>query len=150
MTTPHRTRRTRPEDPQNVPRETGEPDLVVVDTTWGEVQPLAPVAGVDPVGELELLALLDEGALLVDTRVPDSRSGRTLPGARNVPHDQVVERQEELGPGLAVLFCNGPQCPQTPDALRSLVAEGFPADRLRYYRGGLHDWVTLGYPTEPV
>jgi rhodanese-related sulfurtransferase len=125
-----------------------EPDLVVVDTTWGEVQPLVPVAGVEAVGELELIALVVEGALLIDTRVPDSRSGHSLPGAINIPHDEISDRRSELGAGVSVLFCNGPQCPQTPDALRTLIEADFPAARLRYYRGGMHDWMTLGYPTQ--
>jgi len=38
----------------------------------------------------------------------------------------------------------------TPDALRSLVAAGVDPGRLRYYRGGLHDWMTLGFPTVTV
>lgn len=110
-----------------MPRSEGKADLLVVDTTWGEVQPLEPVPGVVAVGELELIALVDGGALLVDSRVPDSRSGVSLPGAVNVPHDEVAERRGELQADVVVLFCNGPQCPQTPDALRSLVAAGVEA-----------------------
>lgn len=48
------------------------------------------------------------------------------------------------------MFCNGPQCPQSPDSVRSLLDAGYPADRLAYYRGGLHDWTTLGFRTDPV
>lgn len=150
MTQIQRASRSRNQGPQNLPAGAGEADLVVVDTTWGTVQPLEPVAGVATVGELELLDLVADGALLVDTRVPDSRSGHSLPGAVNVPHDEIWTRQAELAPGISVLFCNGPQCPQTPDALRTLVDGGFEAARLRYYRGGMHDWMTLGYPTEGV
>jgi rhodanese-related sulfurtransferase len=133
-----------------VPEPAGEPDLVVVDTTWGEVQPWEPVAGVMTVGELELVTLVDGGALLIDSRVPDSRSGVTLPGAVSIPHDEAADRREEFDRDVMVLFCNGPQCPQTPDALRSLVAAGVDPRRLRYYRGGLHDWVILGFPTASV
>lgn len=123
---------------------------MVVDTTWGEVQPWEPVPGVVAVGELELIALVEAGALLVDSRVPDSRSGVSLPDAVNIPHGEVAERREELAADVVVLFCNGPQCPQTPDALRSLVAAGVEPGRLRYYRGGLHDWMTLGFPTAAI
>jgi len=150
MTQISRSSRVRSEKPQNVPQSAGEPDLLVVDATWGEVQPLEPVPGLPAVGELELIALVEAGALLVDTRVPDSRSGVTLVGAINIPHDEISDRRSELGSGLSVLFCNGPQCPQTPDALRTLTGSGFPASQLRYYRGGLHDWMTLGYPTQSV
>ena len=150
MSSISRSDRKRHEDPQNLPQPSEEADLVIVDTTWGEVQPLQPVPDVATVGELELIALLEEGALLVDSRVPDSRSGVTLPGAVNVPHDEAANRLDEMAGEVVVLFCNGPQCPQTPDALRTLVAAGVDPRRLRYYRGGLHDWLTLGFPTVNV
>jgi hypothetical protein len=51
---------------------------------------------------------------------------------------------------MTVLFCNGPQCPQSPDALTSLVEVGYPPAALAYYRGGMHDWVSLAMPTQPV
>jgi rhodanese-related sulfurtransferase len=151
MTELSRTSRTRSDDPQNLPRPADEPDLVTVDTTWGKLQPMQAVPGIRTVGELEVAELVREGAQLVDTRVPDSRSGATLPGAVNVPHGQVLARRDELDPSrVHILFCNGPQCPQTPDALRTLSEDGYPVDRLAYYRGGMHDWITLGMPTQQV
>lgn len=125
--------------------------MVTVETAWGTIQPIEAVPGIRTVGELEVAELVRDGAQLVDTRVPDSRSGLTLPGAVNLPHDQVLARRDELDPGrVHILFCNGPQCPQTPDALRALADDGFPLDRLAYYRGGMHDWVTLALPTQEV
>lgn len=146
----NRQQRSRRSDPQNLPIPIpSEADLVTVDTTWGKVQPLQPFPDVQTVGELELIALVAEGAALIDTRVGDSRSGATLPGARHLPHDQVAERTAELDrERISVLFCNGPQCPQTPDAIATLLAAGYPAAQLAYYRGGMHDWLTLGYPPE--
>lgn len=147
-----RIERTRDSKPSNVPRMIdGEADVVRVDTTWGELQPIQPFPGVRTVGELELAELAAAGAKLIDTRVPDSRSGVTIPGSVNIPHGDIVQRRSELdADGMSVLFCNGPQCPQTPDALRSLLDEGYPAESLAYYRGGLHDWVSLAMPTAAV
>lgn len=146
-----RAARSRSGDPQNLPQPTGEPEIVTVETAWGKVQPMVPVAGIRTVGELEVAALVRDGAQLVDTRVPDSRSGVTLPGAVNIPHDQVLARKDELDTDrIHILFCNGPQCPQTPDALQTLSDDGFPLDRLAYYRGGMHDWMTLAMPTQQV
>ncbi len=144
--------RARASAPQNLPLSApGETDLVVVDTTWGLIQPLQPFPDVPTVGELEVIDLVAAGARLIDTRVGDSRSGTTLPGALHVPHDQIVERRSEFDESTTnILFCNGPQCPQTPDAIASLLEAGHPAASLAYYRGGLHDWVTLGYPTQDV
>ncbi|MDP9182515.1 MAG: rhodanese-like domain-containing protein [Actinomycetota bacterium] len=151
MTELARARRTRSGDPQNVPTPSGETDMVTVETAWGKIQPIEPVPGILTVGELEVAELVRDGAQLVDTRVPDSRSGVTLPGAVNVPHDQVLARKHELDTGrIHILFCNGPQCPQTPDALRALTEDGYPLDRLAYYRGGMHDWIALAMPTQPA
>ena len=41
----------------------GETDVVAVDTTWGEMQPLEAAPGVRTVGELELVDMVGQGAL---------------------------------------------------------------------------------------
>lgn len=67
----------------------------------------------------------------------------------HIPHDEIVDRREELDPRrVSILFCNGPRCPQSPRAIRSLIEAGFRAEALAYYRGGMHDWVTLSMPTD--
>jgi rhodanese-related sulfurtransferase len=144
--------RSRDADPRSVPLPVpNEKDLVLVDTTWGKIQPLQPFPGVQTVGELELIRLVGEGAALIDTRVAGSRSGETLPDAVSIPHDQIRDRIAELDKDkISIVFCNGPQCPQTPDAIGILLEAGYPPSSLAYYRGGLHDWVTLAFPTDPV
>lgn len=148
---PERKPRERQTPPQMVPDPVpGEADLVAVDTTWGEIQPMQPALGVQAVGEKELLELIAGGAPLVDGRTRDFYQEATLPGAVNVPFNEAVDRRAEFEANeQIVFFCNGPQCPQSPTAIRQLVDAGFPAGRIRYYRGGMHDWVTLGLPTEP-
>lgn len=134
-------------DVTRVPTPLGD-GLFRVDATWGTVQPIQLAPGVRTIGELELVELVGEGAQLVDTRQPDAYVQRTIPGARNMPHERIAERVAELDRDLpVVLFCNGPQCRATPQAIAALLGAGFPAGSLRYYRGGLHDWMTLGYPT---
>jgi rhodanese-related sulfurtransferase len=144
--------RTRRQAPASVPQPLeNEDDLVAVDTTWGELQPLHCAPGVVTLGELELVESVRAGAVLIDTRMPDSKRGVTIPGAVGIPHDEIAQRSDELDPSrVNIVFCNGPQCPQSPDAIRQLIGAGFPAASLGYYRGGLHDWVTLAMPTEPV
>lgn len=74
--------RIRTVDPRSVPWAIeAEPDVVAVDTTWGRLQPMEAAPGVRTVGELELVALAGQGARLVDSRVPGSFGGRTIPGA---------------------------------------------------------------------
>lgn len=146
-----RRERTREQPPRSVPWPVeGDPDVVAVDTTWGQLQRMEVSPGVRTVGELELIELVGQGALLIDCRTAGSFGGRTIPDSVLLPHDQVLERRSELDPGrLSILFCNGPQCPQSPDAIRQLLELGHPADALAYYRGGMHDWATLAMPTQP-
>jgi rhodanese-related sulfurtransferase len=106
---------------------------------------LAP--GVRTIGELEVIEHLRCGGACVDCRQPDHYARGTLPGAVNIPHQEIVDRRAELEPPT-VLFCNGPQCTATPQAVSALLAAGHPASALLYYRGGIHDWVTLGLPLD--
>ncbi len=125
----------------------GKKGFVEVDTTWGKIQPMQAAEGVLTVDELEVHKFQEKGMQLIDGRTPDFYEKSTIPGAKNIPHNQVQERTDELNRNHpAIFFCNGPQCPQSPDAIRNLIKAGYPADKIRYYRGGMHDWVTLGLP----
>ena len=44
-------------------------------------------------------------------------------------------------------FCNGPVCPQSPTAMKAMIREGFPAQNIFYYRGGMLVWDALGLTT---
>ena len=133
--------------PRAVPGERG---LYVVDATWGRIQPLELAGGVRTVGELEVIGHIEAGGALVDCRQPEDVGRGTLPGALSIPHQHAVAGLASLDPeGPVVLFCNGPQCTATPQAVAALLAAGWGAERLLYYRGGIHDWVTLGLPLRP-
>ena len=43
-----------------------------------------------------------------------------------------------------VLFCNGMWCGQSPNNIKSLLKIGYPAHKLKWYRGGMQDWSILG------
>jgi rhodanese-related sulfurtransferase len=125
----------------------GAPGLVAVDATWGTIRPMQLAPGVLTVGELEVIAHIRAGGRLVDTRRPELHAEGTIATAEGVRHEEAVERLGDLDPERPViLFCNGPQCGATPDAIAALLEAGQPAAGMRYYRGGLHDWVTLGLP----
>ena len=62
-----RRERARTNDPRGVPwAVAGEVDVVAVDTTWGTLQPWEAAPGVRTVGELEIIELVAQGAMLVD------------------------------------------------------------------------------------
>ncbi|WP_249010307.1 rhodanese-like domain-containing protein [Conexibacter sp. DBS9H8] len=145
-TTPALERASRRAHPQRLPRALGD-GRVEVDATWGIVQPMRLAEGVETVGELELIAHLRAGGPLIDTRLAEHVIAGTIPGARAIPHTELATRLDEIDPDRpTVLFCNGPQCPATPDAVRILLAAGRRPATILYYRGGIHDWVTLGFP----
>jgi rhodanese-related sulfurtransferase len=46
-----------------------------------------------------------------------------------------------------VLWCNGPECGQSPRAIKGLIKVGYPADKIAYYRGGMQLWQLWGLTT---
>ena len=46
-----------------------------------------------------------------------------------------------------VLFCNGMWCGQSPASIKTLLKFGYPADKMKWYRGGMQDWEILGLST---
>ena len=43
-----------------------------------------------------------------------------------------------------VLFCNGIWCAQSTANIKTLLGYGYPADKLKWYRGGMQDWLSVG------
>ena len=126
----------------------------------GVIRPMVPTPGVTPVGELEVIAALQDPAyVVVDSRSVETQYGGTIPGSVNLPYDQIAGRLDEVGcqstdAGWAcdqarnvVLYCNGPNCGQSPRAMASMVEAGFPPGKIFYYRGGMLAWTSLGLTT---
>lgn len=49
---------------------------------------------------------------------------------------------------FVLLWCNGMWCGQSPRAIKGLLAMGFPAEKIYYYRGGMQAWKSLGLTTK--
>ncbi len=136
------------------------------------IHPMKAAAGVETIGEIELLDFLqhevaDQTGLLVDARMTTWYDSETIPGAINIPfvifttpserRDRVFEllgaRMTDSGEFdyrqalTLALFCNGPWCDQSPRAIRALIRVGYPASKLRYYRGGMQMWKLFGLTT---
>ena len=133
-----------------IPRNIGqEPGLVEVDTTWGTIQPMQAAESVLTIGEQEVFHHKKMDLPIIDTRKPATMDEVSIPGSKNIPYDELVGRMDELDENHpSIFFCNGPQCPQSPTAIKNLLEAGYPADRILYYRGGMHDWITLGLPVQ--
>jgi len=61
--------------------------------------------------------------------------------------DQKTESWDFTKAKELLLWCNGPWCGQSPRAIRALLAIGYPAEKLHYYRGGMQMWQSLGLTT---
>ena len=144
------------------------------------IQPGEVAIGVDTIGELEVIQYLkkmsdgDKSILVVDSRTPDWVAKGTIPGAVNIPWDQLnIGRSDPITvqdiledhfgvinqdgfylfdqAKTVVLFCNGPWCGQSPTNIRGLLKIGYPANKIKWSRGGMQDWEMLGLSTvKPV
>lgn len=151
-----------------------DPDGTIVPlyqrTNQGKVQPMHPFAphAVETIGELEMIHYLeqvsagDSSVLVIDSRTPDWVERGTIPGSINIPFTRFKDSQTalevmetEFGVFAAdvmdfsnaktlVMFCNGNWCGQSPSAIRKLLNLGYPAARIKYYRGGMQSWHSLG------
>lgn len=124
------------------------------------IQPMTVAPGVTTIGELELLEILEKGTMkVVDSRTIEWHLKGTIPGAINVPYTEMAMRLNEFGCTKSdakwdcagaepvALFCNGPWCGQSPTAIRAMIREGYPAEKISYYRGGMQAWLMLGLTT---
>lgn len=81
--------------------------------------------------------MVADGALLVDVRSPGEFSGGHLPGARNVPVQELGRRLGELGKkdGAIVLYCASGM--RSASAASTLKREGFTRV---YNLGAMNNW----------
>jgi rhodanese-related sulfurtransferase len=141
------------------------------------IQPIKLAGGVETIGELELIEYVekissgDESILLIDSRTPDWVAKGTIPGAMNLPWTKLnpakgadpltigeiftnqfgareIEGLWDFGNvKTLVLFCNGMWCGQSPNNIENLLRFGYPAEKIKWYRGGMQDWEILGLTT---
>lgn len=106
---------------------------------------LGDVEALEPIAQDELFRRLCEGQVLVlDVRPEAEYAAGHIPGAVNVPHDQLAARLAELPVNAEIVaYCRGRYCVFAPDAVRLLRAHGYVAWPLE---GGLPDWRLSGRP----
>jgi len=132
------------------------------------------VGELELMGYLKRIDNNDRSVMVVDSRTPDWIARGTIPGSVNIPWNQLnidmsgsfdVETEaetmnkilvEKFGARMTngswdfrnaktlVLFCNGSWCPQSSINIRTLVKLGYPSYKLKWYRGGMQSWVSLG------
>ena len=125
---------------------------------------------IDTFGEVEVLAYIkqmqdDKSMLMIDTRDEEWYGYRTIPGAINMHYVYIMlpkSFDEEYKQSLVklgvigikkpydfsqaktiLLFCNGAWCSQSPKMIKALLALGYPPEKMKWYRGGMDDWLGL-------
>ena len=142
-------------------------------TYMGKVSPIKFTDKVETYGEVEVLEFIEKAAenknyLLVDSRTEDWYYHSTIPSAVNIPYlyankSQYISEFNEMMKTLGVketkngydftnaktilLFCNGVWCGQSPEAMKQLIKYGYPEEKMKWYRGGIQSWISLGFPT---
>uniref|UniRef100_UPI00404897E6 rhodanese-like domain-containing protein n=1 Tax=Aliarcobacter sp. TaxID=2321116 RepID=UPI00404897E6 len=142
-------------------------------TYMGKIAPIKYSEKVETFGEVEVLDFIekaknDETMMLVDSRTENWFFHETIPSAVNVPYiymkqsqypDEFEEYIEILGVKKAngkydfknaktiLMFCNGAWCGQSPESMKALIAIGYPEEKLKWYRGGMQSWLSLGLTT---
>lgn len=141
-------------------------------TNRGKVQPITLDEDIETIGEIGFIEYMkkaqnDKSIIIVDTRSPGWFARLTIPGAVNMPYTEFnnLEDAELYFDDLGVIknkdgkwdftnakkviaFCNGYWCGQTPAMVLyskyALVKMGYPKEKIKYYRGGMQAWTSLG------
>ncbi|HFQ61797.1 MAG TPA: rhodanese-like domain-containing protein [Epsilonproteobacteria bacterium] len=140
--------------------------------TTGKLLPMQLDEEIETYGELEILAFMkemqkDPDMLLIDGRKQEWFDYRTIPGAVNMPFHHFKEREafefefehDLLHLGVIIddndeydfkkaktiaVFCNGPWCSQSVAMISALLEIGYPVEKIKWYRGGMQDWLAAG------
>ena len=141
------------------------------------IRPIKIAEGVETLGELEVIHYLklksdgDNNILVIDSRETEWVTKGTIPGSVSIPWTKlspssgasffeianILQKQfgvvEEDGlwdfsnAKTLVLFCNGMWCGQSPRNIVRLLKFGYPAAKIKWYRGGMQSWEALGLTT---
>lgn len=137
------------------------------------IQPAVLAPGVETIAELEMLDYIQamhngEDVVVQDSRTPEWHARGHIPGTVSIPWTKLATKAgaspievaeimadqfgvEELE-GLfnfthaktLVMYCNGMWCGQSPASIKTLLSFGYPAHKIKWYRGGMQDWEILG------
>ena len=101
----------------------------------------------EPIPAAELLARARKGLVTVlDVRPAEEYAAGHVPGAVNIPVEELEKRLRELPKRREVVaYCRGPFCLMSYEAVHLLRKKGLKARRLR---DGMPEWRVAGLPVE--
>jgi rhodanese-related sulfurtransferase len=142
-------------------------------TTKGAVQPInikdvETIGEIEVLRFIKESQTSPQKYMLVDARGKQWADEMTIPTAVNIPHSSVFKEEffedeyyssmKKLGIKIVddksnkynfenakeiVVFCNGIWCPQSTRLIENLRDIGYPMSKIKWYRGGLQDWLSV-------
>ncbi|MCP4008332.1 MAG: rhodanese-like domain-containing protein [Proteobacteria bacterium] len=137
------------------------------------IQPAILAPGVETIAELEVISYIQsmhngDPVIVQDSRTEDWHARGHIPGTVSIPWTKLATKAgatiidiseimvDQFGvkevEGIfdfsdaktLVLYCNGMWCGQSPASIKTLLSFGYPAHKIKWYRGGMQDWEVLG------
>ncbi len=101
----------------------------------------------EPIPIEQLMERIQHGLVTVlDVRPPEEFAAGHLPGAINIPLDELDKNMHKLKSSKEIIaYCRGPHCVLAFDAVTRLREQGVTAKRMD---GGLPEWKLEGFPVE--
>jgi rhodanese-related sulfurtransferase len=96
--------------------------------------------------------LYDEGvSIFIDARSPESFAEGHIPGAVNIPYDQLPKyldtlQSQVLTSDHIICYCWSPTCDFSDQLATELKIMGY--DNVEVFTGGWDQWIEAGHPTE--
>jgi len=143
-------------------------------THRGIPQPIIIEKGIETLGELEFIEYMkkaqdNKNILIIDSRTPGWYERLRIPGSLNIPFDNfnskeqaheiledefnvLIKEDKSLdfkNASTLIIYCNGYWCGQTPAMIKnakySLLKLNYPKEKIKYYRGGMQAWTSMGF-----
>ncbi len=132
--------------------------MPTLQTDASPVSAIAPAPAADAVAHFSRLLSLETDCwdvhagiasgrpdfVLLDVRSPDAYAAGHVPGAVNLPHGRITNRNLSAYPEqtLFVVYCNGPHCNGADRAALNLAKLGRPVKKMI---GGIEGWKDEGF-----
>lgn len=128
----------------------GDDSILVIDSRtpdWVEKGTIPGAKNIPWTGLAPAKGATTEGIIQIMT---GDFGAKLVPGADTFAVDEAIAAGETgkvfdySGAKTLVLFCNGMWCGQSPTSIATLLKFGYPAGKMKWYRGGMQDWEILG------
>lgn len=136
-----------------------------------DIQPIKMHDDIRTIAEVEVLNFMKDKVnkrqgLLVDLRPKADYRKETIPASVNIPASvkdnpaklkkimkifgvkKLADGSLDTSKALEIAFyCNGLWCDKSSEFIQTMLDNGYPADKMLYYRGGFQMWKILGFTT---